>query len=111
MRFAGWLRHARRSTSRFGPRTHAPAARSSRLKELQSRFGLQWPWRPVRLRTPQFHPKTPEGSLVNPANFRGLGRSEDLSREEHDLIKDVHPAIGEIREDVAHVKGEVDKPS
>jgi hypothetical protein len=48
---------------------------------------------------------------VNPANFRGLGRSEDLSREEHDLIKDVHPAIGEIREDVAHVKGEVDKPS
>jgi hypothetical protein len=35
-------------------------------------------------------------------------RIEGLSREEHDLIKDVHPAIGEIQEGVAKVKGAVE---
>src|SRR3712207_7667709 len=31
-------------------------------------------------------------------------RIETLSKEEHELIKDVHPAVGEIREDMADVK-------
>jgi len=34
-------------------------------------------------------------------------RIESLSNEERDLIKEVHPAVGEIREDVAKVKSAI----
>ncbi len=36
-------------------------------------------------------------------------RIETLSREEHKLIQEVHPQVGEIRDDLQKVKAAVDK--
>jgi len=47
-----------------------------------------------------------QDALLNELREQGK-RIEKLSRAEHDLIKDVHPTVGEIREDVEEVKDAV----
>ena len=47
-----------------------------------------------------------QDSLLRELNEQGQ-RIEKLSKEEHDLIQEVHPEVGKIRSDVAAVKSAV----
>jgi hypothetical protein len=49
-----------------------------------------------------------QDALLNELREQGQ-RIEGLSKEEHQLIKDVHPAVGKIQDDVADVKSTVKK--
>jgi hypothetical protein len=49
-----------------------------------------------------------QDALLNELRQQGR-RIEGLSEEEHKLIKEVHPTVGKIRDDIADVKSTVKK--
>ena len=51
-----------------------------------------------------------QDSLLQELREQGK-RIEKLSREEHELIKEVHPGVEQIQDDVADVKAAVRSPS
>jgi hypothetical protein len=50
-----------------------------------------------------------QNSLLDEIHAQGK-RIENLSRAEHDLIKEVHPQVSEIRESVEEVKSVIKDP-
>ena len=52
---------------------------------------------------------TRQDALLEELRQQGA-RIEKLSKEEHDLIKEVHPAVGEMQEQIKEIGSIVDQP-